>query len=348
MYHFQKHLIKTQTNIKEALTQLDKLASDAILFVVDKENRLLGSLTDGDVRRGLIGDKSLESLVDSFMKLNPKVLRQDDYSIDSIISHRESGYRVIPVITNDGTVVNIINLRRLKSYLPIDAVIMAGGRGERLRPLTDTMPKPLLKVGDVPIIERNIDRLASYGIDDFWISVRYLGEKLEAYFGNGEKKNVTINYLWENDPLGTVGAVSQIDDFKHDYILITNSDLLTDLNYEDFFLDFLRKKADFAVLSIPYEVKIPYAVLETSNNIISSFKEKPTYTYYSNGGVYLMKKSILDRIPKGKFYNATDLLQDLINDGMNVVTYPFHGYWLDIGKHDDFEKAQEDVSHLDL
>ena len=163
---------------------------------------------------------------------------------------------------------------------------MAGGRGQRLQPLTNTVPKPLLKVGDKAIMEHNLDRLALFGIDDFWISVKYLGEQIENYFGSGNQKNVKIEYVWENEPLGTIGAVSQIQNFEHDYVLITNSDLLTNIDYEQFFLDFIKQKADLAVLTIPYQVNIPYAVLEMNNGTVKSFKEKPTYTYYSNGGIY--------------------------------------------------------------
>ncbi|CAM1341406.1 Nucleotidyl transferase (fragment) [Tenacibaculum amylolyticum] len=192
-------------------------------------------------------------------------------------------------------------------------------------------------------MEHNVDRLALYGIDDYWFSVKYLGEQIEAYFGKGESKNLDIDYVWEDKPLGTVGAVSKINNFKHDYILLTNSDILTNLDYEDFYLDFISKDADFSVVSIPYQVNIPYAVLENENGCIKSFKEKPTYTYYSNGGIYLMKKEVLDFIPKEEFFNATDLMEELIKKGNKVISYPLAGYWLDVGKHEDFKQAQEDI-----
>jgi NDP-sugar pyrophosphorylase family protein len=223
---------------------------------------------------------------------------------------------------------------------------MAGGKGTRLRPLTEHTPKPLLKVGDKPIMEHNLDRLALYGIDDFWISVKYLGEQIEDYFGNGSNKSINLRYVWEDKPLGTIGAVSKINDFKHDYVLLTNSDLLTNLDYEHFFLDFKKTDADLAVVTIPYQVNIPYAVLETSNGHVVNFKEKPTYTYYSNGGIYLIKKSALSYLPKEDFFNATDLMEKLIEVGKKVVSYPLSGYWLDVGKHEDFEKAQRDLQQI--
>jgi dTDP-glucose pyrophosphorylase len=345
-YDYKKHLIKSETPIKICLAKLDQLASDAILFVIDAAGKLLGSLTDGDVRRGLLAGLNLEDEVDEFIQENPKYIQRGDYNIHEIIEYRNNGFKVIPVIDVDGVVVNVVNFRFLKSYLPIDVVIMAGGRGERLKPLTDSLPKPLLNVGDRPIIQHNIDRLLSYGIDDFWISVRYMGEKIKEYVGDGTSKGVRIKYVDEDIPLGTIGAISKISRFEHDYVLITNSDILTNLDYEQFFLDFINSDSDFSVATIPYNVNVPYAILETTGGFIKSFREKPTYTYFANAGIYLMKKEISEKIPKDEFYNATDLLEYLIGNKYSVKSFPLRGYWLDIGKHDDYKKAQEDINYI--
>jgi dTDP-glucose pyrophosphorylase len=346
MEDYKRHLIDEGATLMEGLARLNVLASDTILFVVDKDERLVGSLTDGDVRRGLLKGLGLDSYVRDFIAKPPRIIRKGQYTVDQIIEYRKNNLKIIPVVDNDNRMQNIVNFRYHRSYLPIDAIIMAGGRGERLKPLTDNTPKPLLKVGEKPIIEHNIDRLISYGIDDIWISVRYLGEQITEYFKDGSDKGATIEYLWEDTPLGTVGAAAQITKLNHDYVLLTNSDLLTDLNYEDFFLDFLEKDAMFSVVTIPYHVEIPYAVLETDDSQIRSFKEKPTYTYYSNGGIYLMKRECLDLIPKNAFFNATDLMELLISKGDKVASYPLHGYWLDVGKHEDYKKAQEDIKYI--
>ncbi len=343
---FKDHLILKGSSIKQALLLLNELSLDAILFLVDDNDKLIGSITDGDIRRGLLNDFNLESEVDNIIQSNPRYIRKGIYDINNVIEYRNNNFRVIPVLDDNDVVVNVINFRYIKSYLPIDAVIMAGGRGQRLQPFTDSIPKPLLLIGDKPILEHNIDRLANYGIDDFWISVRYLGEQIEQYFGNGHQKNINIKYVWETEPLGTIGAVSKITNFEHDFVLITNSDLLTTIDYENFFLDFIKQEADFAVLTIPYQVNIPYAVLETKERTIKSLKEKPTYTYYSNGGVYLMRKEMLQHIPRDSFFNSTDLMEVLIKMDYKVISYPFSGYWLDVGKHDDFEKAQVDIHNL--
>jgi len=328
------------------LSRLNVLAIDAILFVIDENGKLIGSLTDGDVRRGVLSGLSLEDEVDKFIQSDPRLIQRGNYTIQQIIEFRDNGYKVLPIINAEGIVVNIINFRFLKSYLPIDALIMAGGRGERLRPLTDHCPKPLLKVGEKSIIQHNIDRLISYGIDDFWISVRYLGDQIKEKIGNGSKEGIKINYIEEADALGTIGALSLIPQFEHDYVMVTNSDVLTNLDYEIFFLDFIASDADFAIATIPYNVNVPYAILETTDNVITNFHEKPIYTYFANAGIYLMKREICDKVPKNSFFDATDLLSLLIREKYKVVSFPLRGYWMDIGKHEDYKKAQEDFSYI--
>ncbi len=346
MRSYKEHLILRGTTMKQALAILNELSQDAILFVVDVNDKLIGSLTDGDVRRGLLNNFNVENKIDEIIQSNPRYVRKGNYDIQKIIKYREEDYKVIPVLDDNDVVINVINFKYIISYLPIDAVIMAGGRGQRLQPLTDNTPKPLLKVGNKPIMEHNLNRLAMYGIDDFWVSLKYLGEQIESYFGTGKQKNINIEYVWENESLGTIGAVGRIENFKHDYVLVTNSDLLTNIDYEHFFLEFIKQNADLAVLTIPYQVAIPYAVLETEKGEVKSFKEKPTYTYFSNGGIYLMKKEITNLIPYNKFYNATDLMEEMIRQNKKIISFPFSGYWLDIGKHEDFEKAQTDIDNI--
>tara|TARA_B100000787_G_C16172813_1_gene287421 strand:- start:536 stop:1582 length:1047 start_codon:yes stop_codon:yes gene_type:complete len=343
---YKDHLILSGSKVKQALQLLNELSQDAILFVVDSDDKLIGALTDGDVRRGLIKGFTIDSSIDEIIQDDPRYITKGENNLDKIIEYREGDLRILPVVDENHKVINVINFRKIRSYLPIDAVIMAGGRGQRLQPLTDNVPKPLLKVGDKAIMEHNLDRLALFGIDDFWLSVNYLGEQIENYFGQGKEKNIKIEYVWEEKALGTIGAVSQIKNFEHDYILVTNSDLLTNIDYEQFYLEFIKQGADLAVLTIPYQVNIPYAVLETINGAVKSFKEKPTYTYYSNGGIYLIKKAMLKYIPQDVFFNATDFMNELIKNNLKVISFPFSGYWLDVGKHEDFEKAHIDVQNI--
>jgi dTDP-glucose pyrophosphorylase len=343
MTSYKDHLISTKSNIREALKKLDILGKDAILFVVDENKILIGALTDGDVRRGLLNNINIDCLVTKILQENPKFIRKGELNLVKLIKYRQENYKIIPIVDKENKLIDVINFRLKRSYLSVDAVIMAGGKGTRLIPLTLSTPKPLLKVGDKPIMEHNLDHLSSYGINNYWFSVNYLGDQIENYFKNGAQKNISINYVWENNPLGTIGAVSKIKDFKNDYILITNSDILTNLNYERFFLDFLNQDADFSVVTVPYNVSIPYAVLETESNNVKSFIEKPKYTYYSNGGIYLIKKSILKYIPKNEFFNATDLMELMIKKNKKIISFPLSDYWLDVGNHEDFNKAKEDI-----
>ena len=343
MKKYNRHLILKGSNVKNALIKLNKISKDAILFVVDKNDKLIGSLTDGDIRRSLLKGHDIESKIDDIIQPNPKYIRKSNYKIRDIVELRKNNYRIIPVVDDDDRIVNILNFRFLKSFLPIDVVIMAGGRGQRLKPLTDKLPKPLLMVGDKPIIEHNIDRLKKFGIEDVWISINYLGDMIEQYFGSRMEKDININYVREVIPSGTIAAVSTINNFKNDYILVTNSDLLTNIDFEQFFIEFLKQNADLAILAIPYKVNVPYAVLDSKNGKVKNLVEKPTFTYFSNGGVYLFKRELINLIPKNKFYNATDFLEDLIKNNFNVISFPFSGYWLDIGRHEDYKKAQMDI-----
>ncbi len=347
MKDYRRHIISGAATVKDALNQLNVLRVDLTLFVVDENEKLVGSLTDGDIRRGLVKDLGLETPVSEFMNTSFRYLTKGEYTIAEVKELRKS-IRILPEVDAEGKILRIVNFNDKKSILPLDALIMAGGKGTRLRPLTENTPKPLLKVGDKPIIEYNVDRLSKFGVHFINISIKYLGEQLVEYFGNGAERGLEMDYIGEDEPLGTIGALAQVKNIHNDYVLVMNSDLLTDIDYEDFYLDFIKKGADMAVATVPYDVKVPYAVLELNGEKIVSFKEKPTYTYYSNGGIYIMKREVAEMVPKNSFYNATDLMEELIKQGKKVVQYPILGYWLDIGKHEDFTKAQEDVKHLKL
>ncbi|MBK0401707.1 nucleotidyltransferase family protein [Adhaeribacter sp. BT258] len=347
MKSLDSNIISNNASGREAIIQLDraKIGSKA-LFIVDENGKLLGTLTDGDIRRGLIAGKDIDASVENFINRNFRYLYESQLTLSDLNALREIKIVLVPVLDQSKKLIKILDLNDRKAILPVDAIIMAGGRGERLKPLTDAVPKPMLKVGDKPIIEHNLDRLIYFGIENITISIKYLGEQLKAAFGNGEEKGIHIQYITEEQPLGTIGAVSMIDGFKNDHVLIMNSDLLTNIDFEDFFQTYQEQNADIAIATVPYKVDIPYAVLEVENSRIKDFKEKPSYTYYSNAGIYLIKREFLRLIPKGAHYNATDLMELLLKNGHNVVSYPILGYWLDIGKHEDFLKAQVDIKHI--
>lgn len=344
---YTKRLIHREATISFALGVLNEIAPEPIAFVINDKQRLLGSLTDGDIRRGLLKGYALNDAVENIIQKNPVYLRNDNYSIDDIIDYRKRNIMILPIVDEDKSIINVISLRHLKSFLPVDVVMMAGGRGERLRPLTDEVPKPMLKIGDMPIIEHNISRLSRFGINNFWISINYKGDIVKSYFDNHVNLDINIEYIEEDKPMGTIGSVSKISNFRHDHVLIVNSDILTNVDFEDFFLDYIHEKADLSVLSIPYKVSVPYAVLENNERTITGFSEKPTYTYYSSGGIYLVKKDLLiNNIPGDSFFNATDLIEKFVRKEYKVISYHLNGYWLDIGKHEDYTKAQEDIKTI--
>lgn len=345
---YKNNVIQGDLNIKGALSRINQLPSkDSLtLFIVDNENKLLGSLTDGDIRRGLLNECTLETLVTKIMNKTPKFIQRNTFTISNIDSFKEKEINLIPILDNENKLEKIVDLSMKRTILPVDVVLMAGGEGKRLLPLTADTPKPLLLIGGQPIIERNLDRLVLYGIDNFHLSIKYLGNRIKEYFKDGSYKDVCINYIEEEKPLGTIGSIRLVKKFMYDEILVMNSDLLTNIDFEDFYKTFKSSNADLIVACIPFQVSLPYGVVETDNRKVISIKEKPTYTYYSNAGIYLFKKEFIKKIPENSFYNATDLMDELIKSGLNVINYPILGYWLDIGKHDDFVKAQEDVKHL--
>jgi len=346
MAHINKHIIHFKQTLATALQMLNDLGEDLTLFVVNDEEQLMGTLTDGDVRRGLLGGLKIEDEVTRFMRDKFRYIHKNDYKVTDITKAKELGIQILPVVDEKKRICKLINFSTHKSYLPVDAVIMAGGEGIRLRPLTEKLPKPLLTIGDKPIMEHGVDRLIQYGVENVTVSINYLGDKLIEYFGDGSRKGISVSYVRETEKLGTIGSLSLVENISNDHILLMNSDLLTNIDLEEFFNEYESKEADMSVACIPYTVNIPYAILDTDHENVLGLKEKPNLTYHSNAGIYLIRKKHVERIPKGKFFNATDLIDNLIADNKKVTYYPILGYWLDIGKMDDFNKAQEDIKHI--
>lgn len=344
-------LIHKDQTILDALQKLNSILyvgehiSRLILFVVDEKNSVLGSITDGDIRRSLIAKADLSFPVGNICNKN-FIFEYSTTGFRNLNSYRKKDIKILPILDNKKRLIKIIDLDKTRAILPMECMIMAGGRGKRLSPLTDTTPKPLLPLNGKPIIEYNIDRLISYGIEKFYISVKYLGEQIQAYLGNGSQKGVSIEYIWEKKPLGTAGALSLVESFSTDHILLMNSDLFTNVDFEDLYLDLISQEADMAVASTEYKVDVPYAVFETDNHKVKTFREKPSYSYHSNAGIYVLRKDLIKSIPKGQFYDITDLMEDLVEKGGTLIHNPIIGYWIDIGSPSDYKQAQEFVKHI--
>ncbi len=336
--------------LKDVLKVLNNLLKDSgvsTLLVLNNNDQLVGTITDGDIRRAIIAGVSLDSEISSVMKRNFSFLKKDKFTLEDISQIRNKKIDLLPILNENKNIVKVINLNKIKTILPLSAIIMAGGEGKRLKPLTENTPKPLLTIGDKPIMEHNIDRLIYFGISEIFISINYLAEQIKTYFGDGSSKGVNIKYIKEQKPLGTIGSVSLLDNIESEFLLISNSDLLTNIDYEDMFKAFLDKDADLIVATTPYIVNVPFGIMEiSSGDEILGLKEKPTYTYYSNAGIYIIKKKYLYLMPKNTFWNATDLIETMISKQLNVRNYQILSYWLDIGNMNDYIKAKEDVKHI--
>ncbi len=341
------HLINDNVSVVEALCKINSLGKEPlVLFVVDKENKMVGTLTDGDIRRALIGGHNVNDNISTVIHRNFKFIRKDDGElVQNLHDFREQKIKLVPILDSDNRIIDIVNLEKYQTQLPIDAVLMAGGKGERLRPLTEKTPKPLLKVGDKAIIDHNIDRLISYGVKNISVTVNYLAEQLEEHFSlpRGEVKVQTVR---EPKFLGTIGSIRFVKEFFNDSVLVMNSDLFTNINYEDFFLHFKEHNAEMSVAAVPYTVSVPYGIFSLEGREIQGLIEKPTYNYYANAGIYLIKRSALDEIPEDSFFNATDLIEKLISKNKKVIRFPLNGTWIDIGNPQEYQKANELVKHM--
>jgi dTDP-glucose pyrophosphorylase len=316
------------------------------VFVVDEKNALVGTLTDGDVRRYLINGGQLnDPVVNAVKKSFSKIEKNDSDTLKSLKEFKAKGIKLVPVLNSKGEIEDVYDLVNYKSHLPIDAVLMAGGKGERLRPLTEKTPKPLLPVGDKCIIDHNVDRLISYGVKHISVTVNYLKEQIEEHYST-PRNGIKVNTCREPKYLGTIGSIKFVETFYNDSVLVMNSDLFTNIDYEDFYLHFKQHDADMSVAAVPYDVSIPYGILDLDGRDIKGLLEKPKYNYYANAGIYLIKKSALAEIPEDTFFNATDLIEKLISENKKVVRYPLNGTWIDIGNPQEYQKAKDLVKHL--
>lgn len=342
-----KYIIKDTDTIREALVALDGNSHDwQTLFVVDEFDRMVGTLTDGDIRRGLINGAALNDAVSSVMHVNFKYVRENLNDPKLLKEFREKQIFFVPVLDAQNHVLRVCNLIKYRNCLPIDAVLMAGGKGERLRPLTEKMPKPLLHVGDKAIIDHNIDRLISYGVKHINVTVNYLGEQLEEHFRE-PRNEVQIKTVREPRFLGTIGSVRFVPEFYNDTVLVMNSDLFTNINYEDFYLHFKEHDADMSVAAVPYSISVPYGILDLDGKRdIKGLIEKPTYDYYVNAGIYLIKRSALNLIPADTMFHSTDLLAALVAQNRHVIRFPLNGTWIDIGTPQEYKRANDIVKHI--
>lgn len=335
-----RHLIKQDATILEALDKLNRLSGSAMtLIVTDSSGIMTGTVTDGDIRRSLISGHGLEEKVSEVMNREFKAIHPGQFDATSFHSFRNMGIRLLPVLDGNGIPVRLLDLNKIRSMLPLSALIMAGGKGERLRPLTLTTPKPLLEIDGKAIIDYNVEALVSHGIDNITVSTRYLSEQIIDHFSH-PVAGTEVKCIVEDRQLGTIGALSLVD-VPFGNIIVMNSDLLTTIAFDEMYIKHISEQAAITVAAIPYSVSVPYAILATDGASVTAIEEKPTYSYYANAGIYIVSSKAAALIKAGESIDATDLIDRAIPQNMKVAYFPLNGTWIDVGSPADFAHAAE-------
>jgi dTDP-glucose pyrophosphorylase len=345
-------LIFTDSSIGQAIASIDR-NHRGIVLVVDPDRHLLGTITDGDVRRAMLAGMNLETSVSALLSMkalaaNPQpVTAQLDTPADMLLSlMQQHSVRQIPLLSGIGHVVGLVTLNDLlpRQDLLLQAVIMAGGQGKRLRPLTEDLPKPMLPVNGRPLMERIIGQLQQAGIRQVNVTTHYKPEKIIEYFGDGHAFGVELNYVNEEEPLGTGGALGLMAP-PNKPVLVINGDILTQVDFRAM-LDFHQENhADLTIAVRRYEVQVPYGVIECEGPRVQRLSEKPHVDLLVNAGIYLLEPTVFQLMPQGQHFNMTDLIQWLLDANRIVVSFPIHEYWLDIGQHADYAQAQIDSAN---
>jgi dTDP-glucose pyrophosphorylase len=334
--------LSATATLKDALRNLDQ-SGKQIALVVAEDNRLLGTLTDGDVRRALLKDIHLTSSVTQAMNTDPTVGYEQEHLLAWRNKLQGKIIRHLPIVDSEHRLVNLYFDRPIATKgLPYPVVLMLGGLGTRLRPLTQTVPKPMLKVGNRPILEHILETLVSQGFTEFYFCINYLGNMIRAHFGDGTNWGVKIHYVEEQQRMGTAGALSLLPHTMQMPFLVMNGDLLTKVDFKALMEAHRDNHALATVCVREHEHQVPYGVIELTDNRIERVVEKPTYRYWVSGGIYALSPQTLSYIPNGQFYDMPELIDKIIGEKKQVDAFQLQDYWLDIGQMPDFEQAQTD------
>ena len=337
--------VKNSSTIKEAMQIIDK-GSLQIALVVDNNDVLIGTLTDGDIRRGLLNGMELNSIIEPIVSTSPTVSNIRESNEEIINKALKKNLRHIPIVDDLGRVVDIKQIDEFirPKQKSNKVVLMAGGLGERLRPLTIDTPKPMLKVGDQPILHTIIQKFAENGYSDFVICLNYKSNVIKDYFEDGSRFGVSISYVIEDKRLGTAGALSLIELDTTDPFFVMNGDLLTNINFSQLHEYHILNNSVGTMCVRDYNFQIPYGVVNILGNKISSIIEKPSHKFFVNAGIYMLSPDALEYIPKDEFYDMPSLFEDLIKNNKNTISFPIREYWLDIGRIEEYNKANEEFN----
>ncbi len=342
------YIISADASIREALGRLNTLPGDVMTLVVtDGDGRAEGTLTDGDIRRGILGGASLDDKVGSVMFTRFAALRagmDGRERVEVMRAARQKNIKLLPETDDSGMLIGLHNLARTRSCLPLQALLMAGGKGVRLQPATLSLPKPLLPLAGRPIIGYNIEKLALNGIKDIYVSVNYMADKMEAHFAR-PRYGVTARCIAEPMAMGTIGAASLIPLPEDGATLVMNSDLITTIDLEEFYLRHCAEEADITIAVTPYSVAVPYAIVTTEGEQVKALEEKPSYSYLANAGIYIFSNRVLRKLPRDTRTDAPELIEATIAAGGKVSYYIIKGVWIDVGSPADFRHAEELLAH---
>lgn len=343
MRRLESVIISPEASITDAIAQLDRAGTGALVVCVDGK-RLLGVLTDGDLRRAILRGVSLADPCETIAMQSPVTAEGSVSTGDALGLMIEHDINHLPVLDSEGNLTDFL-LRRdivVDSRPALSAVIMAGGLGKRLLPLTEHVPKPMLPVGDRPLLERTIKQLRRSGIRDVSMTTHYLQDSIVQHFGDGEEYGVRINYANEDQPLGTAGGLKLIQRPAGPFVVI-NGDILTGVSFEKMLEYHRGYEAEITVGVRRYVIDVPFGVVECEDVRITQLREKPSLTLFINAGIYLLEPAVCDSIPDGEHFDMTDLIQRLLDKGRTVVSFPIIEYWLDVGRPEDYRQAQEDL-----
>ncbi len=340
MHSIENIKLKTNATIKEALKIIDSGAIK-IALVVDEEDKLLGTITDGDIRRALLHGKTLEDIIEDVYFKTPFVIHVDTPKEEIINICTAKKIYQIPIVDDKNKVIDIAILDELlkpKNY-PNKVILMVGGLGTRLRPLTETTPKPMLHVGGKPILQTIVERFVGYGFTNITMCVGYKSNIIQDYFGDGSKLGANIDYVLEDKRMGTAGALSLLKQKPQDPFFVMNGDLLTSVNFEHM-LEFHSTHDAMATMAVrEYDMQVPYGVVNVKDGRIQSIEEKPIHKFFVSAGIYMLHPQCIDYIPRNEFYDMPTLFEKLIEEGKNTISFPLREYWLDIGRIEEYERA---------
>ncbi len=340
-------LINREASIIEAMRLIDKNAK-GILIVVDQDKKILGTITDGDIRRAILKEIPVTSGIESLYNQNSIFVYENTTTNDIKKMFIDKKIKFVPVVDKDHHILGYYEIDDFINYSIIEKdnpiIIMAGGLGTRLKPLTDNIPKPMLKVGNKPILQTIIEQFRDYGFKNIFISVNYKSELIKNYFRDGKDFDVSITYIEERKRLGTAGAIKLAEKYINKNAIVINGDILTNINFHNLLKYHEENNFFMTIGSREYEMQVPYGVLNVNDAKVLSLEEKPVYSYVVSGGVYIINPDATQYIPQNEFYDITDLINQLVANNKNIGSFPIKDYWMDIGKIEDYYKANDDIT----